>query len=112
MNSKDSTYRAFIAELSQAEVARQQGNEGKARVCSRRAVGILLGAYLERKGIQFQDPSALARTKFICNHPATGQRVKTVLEHFLVRVTPEHSLPINADLIAEARWLAGQLIHW
>ena len=46
----------FQSELHQAEMARALGNEGKARVCARRAAGIA-GHFLERVETNFTLPS-------------------------------------------------------
>jgi hypothetical protein len=33
-----------------------------------------------------------------------------VAGHFLIRITPEHELPVEVDLIAKARWLKTELL--
>ena len=100
----------FSIELLQAEAARKAGNEGMARVCARRAAGIAAGEYLRRHGLTFSDPSAYARLKFLVQLPQTPPAVQEVINHFLLRINPDRSLPIQADLIAEARWLANELL--
>jgi hypothetical protein len=102
----------FSEELRQAEVAREAGNEGMARVCARRAAGIAAGEYLRRHGLALSNPSAYARLKFLTQLPQTPPPVQEVINHFLQRINPDRSLPIQADLIAEARWLANELLSW
>ncbi len=103
---------SFTEELLQAEAAREAGNEGMARVCARRAAGIAAGEYLRRHGLSLSDPSAYSRLKFLFQLPQTPPVVQEVINHFLIRVNPDKSLPIHADLIAEARWLANELLTW
>ena len=100
----------FNAEITHAETARAAGNEGMARVCARRAVGIIAGEYLPRQGISTPKPSAYDRIKFMLDLDLLPVEVKPTLEHFLLRIDTNHQLPVNADLIAEARWLADRLL--
>ena len=112
MCSVPSWQNRFTEELRQAEAAREAGNEGMARVCARRAAGIAAGEYLRRHGLALTEPSAYARLKFLTQLPQTPQVVQEVVNHFLLRINPDKSLPIQADLIAEARWLANELLTW
>jgi hypothetical protein len=98
------------AELLQAETARQARNEGKARVCARRAAGHIAGEYLARQGIPPRSASAIVRLQRLATLPGIDPQVRATAEHFLVRITPDHKLPMEADLISEARWLAMHLL--
>jgi hypothetical protein len=102
--------RNYTAELDRAEEARRSGNEGMARVCARRAVGWLLGEYFSRREIHFQNPSAYERLKFLIELDGVPDDIKQVAGHFTIRITPDHALPIDADLIQEARWLREKLL--
>jgi quercetin dioxygenase-like cupin family protein len=100
----------FAAEIKQAESARAAGNEGMARVCARRAAGVALAEYFTRRNLPFNGPSAYDHLRTLASLPDVPERVRAVADHFLVRITPEHTLPVEADLIAEARWLAEILL--
>jgi quercetin dioxygenase-like cupin family protein len=100
----------FEAELKQAEAAREAGNEGMARVCARRAAGHVLSEYFTRQELPFYGPSAYDHLKTLQDLPDVPEQVQEVARHFLVRITPEHTLPVEADLIAEARWLADTIL--
>ena len=99
------------AELIHAKQAREEGNEGKARVCARRAAGIAAGEFLRENG--FPDPglSAYQRIKYLCEIPQMPSEISRIAKHFLVRVTPDHNLPIDTDLVADARWLVDKLLN-
>lgn len=99
------------AEIEQAEKARSNGNEGMARVCARRAAGIIIGEYLDREGISQTGRSAYARLKILRDLPSLSEEIQEVAGHFLVRINPDHSLPLDVDLIAEVHWLAKTLLH-
>lgn len=100
----------FEKELEDARAARQKGLDGRARVCARRALGVVIGEYLQRRGLQVAGTSAYDRLKVLLLQPDLPMEVAEVAEHFLLRVTPAHQLPLEADLIAEASWLREQLL--
>jgi len=97
-------------ELHQAEIARAASNEGKARVCARRAAGLIIGEFFRRRGGLQPGTSAYERLKFLRQQPEISQEIRQVAAHFLVRITPNHELPVEADLIAEARLLQSELL--
>ena len=99
----------FQAEIDRAEAARQAGNEGMARVCARRAAGIAAREFLKRQGKTLPGSSAYDILKFLGNHSGVSPRIQEVASHFLVRITTDHKLPVEADLIQEAKWLLQQL---
>jgi hypothetical protein len=98
------------SELRQAEAARRAGNEGKARVCARRAAGIIAGEYMVRQGFSPKNASAIVRLQSLATLTDIHPLVREIAGHFLIRITPDHKLPVNVDLIAEASWLARHLL--
>ncbi len=97
-------------EINRATEARSHGNEGMARVCARRAAGVVLKEFYAREGLPPVGSSAYDRLEFLQSYPAVSERVREVASHFTLRITPEHELPGNVDLVAEARWLARALL--
>jgi hypothetical protein len=100
----------YQQEIQQAIAARQAGNEGMARVCARRAVGHVIGEYLRQSSLSSRASSAYDRLKILGGLPGLSPKAKEIASHFLLRITHEHTLPIEADLIAEAQWLAQELL--
>ena len=100
---------SFEKELQQAEAARSAGNEGKARVCARRAAGILARQVLLREGIQPQGSSALDFLKQLQNLAMLDEETRASAAFFLLRVDESKHLPADIDLLAQARWLRGRL---
>lgn len=97
-------------ELDMAEEARLSGNEGRARVCARRAAGYIIGEYLSRSGSLLTTESALERLRYLYSSPEIDSHQREIIEHFLIHTTPDHKLPVDADLIAEVNLLARQLL--
>ncbi len=102
--------RKFEREMQMAAQARAQGNEGKARVCARRAAGIVAAEYLKRRGISTPNMTAYDRVKFLQTWPDLPPGVREVIDHMTLRVNERHELPVDADLVAEAQWLAEVLL--
>ncbi len=96
-------------ELESGKNARQQGLEGRARVCARRAAGAAVGEYLRQRGLSAPGPGAVEVLTYLANLPALPDQVRQTVDHLVMRVTEQHSLPIEADLLVEAQWLAAWL---
>lgn len=97
-------------ELETAADARLRGNEGMARVCARRAAGIAVGEFLSRHGYEIHSHSVITRLRFLLTLPDLSSETRQVAEHFLVHLDQDHKLPIEADLVKEARWLVTELL--
>ena len=99
----------YLNEIARARSARQEGNEGMARVCARRAMGAFLGEYLASYGITQPGPSAYRRLQIFSSLPHLTPRQRESAARFLLRVNPDHALPCEVDLIVEAEWLVSEL---
>jgi HEPN domain-containing protein len=97
-------------EFEKAEEARARGNEGQARVCARRAAGIAVREYLSRQGIRPPSVSAYDLLNQLKGDPDLSPDLKQIADHLTLRVTEEFKLPVNADLIAEARIFCEELL--
>jgi hypothetical protein len=100
----------FTYEMKTAVQARTAGNEGMARVCARRAAGIIVAEYFRRRGLEWKSASAYDALRILRTLPDISEKSMQAADHLLVRLTPEHTLPVEADLLAEARWLAAELL--
>jgi len=110
MNDQPEWESVFQTEIEMAKLARAAGNEGKARVCARRAVGALVGEYFRRQQIPVHTPSAYDRLRYLCNSTELPVETLRLAQHFLARVSPDYTLPIQADLIDEAEQLRRRLL--
>jgi HEPN domain-containing protein len=99
------------SELERAMQARARGNEGQARVCARRAAGIAVREYLTRRGIRPPSRSALDLLNLLKEDALLPPDLKLLADHLTLRVTGEFKLPVDADLIAEARSLCDWLLN-
>jgi HEPN domain-containing protein len=98
-------------ELERAEQARARKNEGQARVCARRAAGIAIREYLTRQGKRPPSTSAYDLLNLLKQDPRLSPDLRRIADHLTLRVTEQFNLPVNADLIAEARKFCEELLE-
>jgi hypothetical protein len=97
-------------EIEHAISARIDGNEGMARVCARRAAGIIIGEYLKRQGFTNLSGSAIESMLVFIELPDVDDNYREIANRFLLKVNTDHNLPIDADLISDAQWLFKNLL--
>lgn len=90
-------------EFERAEGARARGNEGQARVCARRAAGIAAREYLTRQREEVRTSSAYDLLNLLKDDPRLSLDLKKIAEYLTLRVNEEFKLPVDVDLITEAR---------
>jgi hypothetical protein len=96
-------------ELTRGAAARAEGYEGRARVCARRAAGAAVREYLTLRGLPIPGPSAYDLLAALQEMPEVSDAIRQVVSSLLTRVDETYALPIDADLLADARWLAVEL---
>ncbi len=112
MNRQNSWQKTYEHETQRGEQARQDGNEGMARVCARRAAGVVIKEYLRRQGIILPASSvgALQHIKYMSAFDEAPTNVREAASHFQLQLTKEHKLPGDVDLLADVRWLKKNLL--
>jgi hypothetical protein len=99
----------FENEIKQAEAARSAGNEGRARVCARRAAGIAIGEFLTRQGIARPGPSAIERLILLENLSGISFKARQASHYLTLRVNTSFELPVDIDLIHQTKILFEEL---
>ncbi|HRQ32836.1 MAG TPA: hypothetical protein PLM89_07010, partial [Anaerolineales bacterium] len=77
---------------------------------ARRAAGIAIREYLLRKGVRPLSSSAMDLLNLIKEDSRLPPELRPIIEHLTLRVTVEFKLPIQVDLIVEARTLCQTLL--
>lgn len=80
-------------------------------MCARRAAGIAIRDYLTRHGTHIPSTSAYDLLNLIKEDTLLPLNLKLVADHLTLRVTEEFKLPVEADLVAEARLLCDWLLN-
>ncbi len=97
-------------EFNRAESARDHGNEGQVRVCARRAAGIAIREYYIRQGQPVHTPSAYDLLQLIKGETHLAPDLLQAAAYLTLRVTKEFKLPVDLDLLDEARKLYEGLL--
>jgi hypothetical protein len=103
-------------ELLDAYKARENGNEGRARVCARRAAGWAIQTHLEVNGVNLNTPSALDHIKYLANQEGLDIEIREVLNFLTLKVakdSPQEDSywPVpKVDLLEKAHWLAEKML--
>ena len=98
------------AEINHAEQARARGNEGLARVCARRAGGFVAREYFTRQGLTIHTSSAYDLLIALTEDRSLPDELRRSAKYLTLRVNEEFKLPVDVDLISEAKKLCRELI--
>lgn len=101
---------ALRREFEMAAAARARGSEGQARVCARRAAGIALREYHSRRGIAARTASAYDLLQEFMRLDDTPPDLREIARRLTLRVTEEFKLPLEVDLVQEARTLCERIL--
>ncbi len=101
----------FDQELGMALAARERKNEGQARVCARRAAGVVVREYFLRRGVNMHNPSAYDLLNQLLQIGELPIAAREAAGYLVLRVTEEFRLPVDVDLVAQARRLADALLE-
>lgn len=97
-------------ELRTAETALREGNNGKARVCSRRAVALATEDWLERRSQTGQGQDAMHHLWTIQHDKTIPQAIREAAERLQTRITARKTAPFTVDPVADARLIIDHLI--
>lgn len=107
---KEDWQQIITIELDQAQRARSEGNEGRARVCARRAAGIAVREYFNRKGGRVSGSNAYELLTSLEKSPHISPELKQIASHLTLRVSEDFTLPADIDLVEESRQLCSALL--
>jgi hypothetical protein len=96
-------------ELAAAEEARKAGNEGKARVCARRAVAVASEAWLARLPVRRWGGDAMEHLRQIQQEASFPLPIRQAAERLSTAVPQRDSAPFTTDPTTEARLIIAHL---
>jgi len=98
------------SELELAVAVRSTGNEGKARVHARRAAGWAIRSWYARQGCSKKGHSAFSYLQGVSNDLSVPGHIREAASHLILRITVDHELPIENDILDDARLVARYFI--
>jgi hypothetical protein len=96
-------------ELAAAEAARRDSNDGKARVCARRAVALATEAWLARLPLPQWRGDAITHLRQIQLDESFPLPIRQAAERLRTSVARQHQAPFTTDPIADARLIIAHL---
>jgi hypothetical protein len=96
-------------ELAAAEAAWKAANDGKARVCARRAVALATEAWLERLPVRRWRGDAMEHLRQIQQDTSLPLPIRQAAERLSTAVPKRHAAPFTADPIRDARVIVEYL---
>ena len=97
-------------ELALGDAAFQEANEGKARVCARRAVALAAEATLKQLPQVFSQGDALHHLRQIQQEESFPLPIRQAAERLTTKVTERDRTPFTSNPIADARLIIGHLM--
>jgi uncharacterized protein (UPF0147 family) len=101
---------SITRELVGAAAAWKSGNDGKARVCARRAVALADEAWLARQASSSWSGDAIAHLRRIQQDMSFPSSVRQAAERLTTTVTQKHTAPFTTDPIDDANVVIEFLI--
>ena len=96
-------------ELAAAEAALKDANDGKARVCARRAVALATEAWLERLPVKKWRGDAMEYLRQIQQDSSFPLPIRQAAERLSTAVPQQHAAPFTTDPIGDARVIIAHL---
>jgi hypothetical protein len=96
-------------ELAAAEAAQHDGNDGKARVCARRAVASATEAWIAHLPSPPWHGDAMARLRHIQRDTSFPLPIRQAAERLSTPVTRQRTAPFTTDPVADARLIIAHL---
>jgi len=97
--------------LAAAQDAAGEGNEGKTRVCSRRAAGTAIAWYLAQYPGAVRGTDALSHLKYLADDPTFPKEVREAAQKLTTRITDRFQYPFSTDPVADAALITDYFIR-
>jgi len=95
--------------MAAGRLAQQSGNLGRARVCARRAAGLGLKAWYQRRGEAAWGGDAMRQLARLQADPLTPVEVRAAAARLTTRVDFDHQLPFDDDPLEDAERILAWL---
>jgi hypothetical protein len=96
-------------ELAAAQAAQQDRNDGKARVCARRAVARAVEMWFARSPVPRWRGDAMAHLRQIQQDTSFPLPIRQAAERLSTTVTRQHAAPFTTDPVADAKLIIAYL---
>jgi len=108
MTGKEELLRIIREELADGAAARRSGNEGKTRVCARRAAGTALKWWHAEKGGDVRGADVMHHLRKLSHDRTVPPQIRDAAERLTAKVSPDFSAP--GDPLADSRSIITYLL--
>ncbi|MGB2960573.1 MAG: hypothetical protein WBG01_09865 [Bacteroidota bacterium] len=98
-------------EFDSARQALKRGNDGRARVCARRAAGIAIALWLQGGDATAWPPDAMNRLRFAERDLSLPEDVRNAAARLTARTTRDFASRFDTDPIEDARILVRHFLQ-
>ncbi len=102
--------RTIRREFEDAEQARIEGNEGRARVCARRAAGWAVSFTRSLNEEREIEANAYEMLQWLAQQADTAEPIRAAAARLTTRVSLDHTLPFPEDPLEDARTIVEALL--
>lgn len=103
MPTKEHYLELIEKEFTDAQEARQQGNEGRARVCARRCAGFAVSWLCHSRGRDVRDTDSLNLLKNIAADESIPAEVREASERLTAKIRPDFTYAFSTNPVGDAR---------
>ena len=111
MSAEAFTLERIEKELRAAREAAVERNEGKVRVCSRRAAGAAIAGYLAHHPGNDWGSDALRQLQHLSDEASFPKEIRDAAARLTTRITDKFQYPFSTDPVADARLIADHFIR-
>jgi hypothetical protein len=98
-------------ELDQAYMYRARGNEGRARVCARRAAGWAVAIFRQQRFGAETHHNAYQQLRWFRKLENIPAELRKAADRLTTHVTPSHDLPHQQDPLQDAEMIVSALLE-
>lgn len=98
-------------ELTTAQEAASEGNEGKSRVCARRAAGFAISLFITTHARPGWGTDALGQLQHLKDDATLPEDIRKAATRLTTRITDRFQYPFSTDPIADARLIVDHLLR-
>lgn len=109
MPTKEYYFEQIDKEFAVAREAITAGNEGKARVCARRAAGQATTWFLSKFPRQGWQPDALNQLQRLSNDESFPQHVRDAAQRLTTKISDRFTYPFSANPLEDARMIIDHI---
>ncbi len=103
MRTQEQAREAVARELEDAVASAETGNEGRVRVCARRAAGTAISFWLQFHPRQGWSSDAVSQLRGLQDEESVSEEVRSAARRLSTRVTEKFIQPFTSDPISDAR---------